>query len=70
MLDQINSTAETLLGLLQDRRTLRVEWYIVILIIIETALSLYELFQSYSIKPENSASGYLSEADYHSSPGY
>jgi len=43
-LDLINSTAETLLGLLQDRRTLRVEWYIVILIVIEIALSLYELF--------------------------
>jgi uncharacterized Rmd1/YagE family protein len=43
-LDLINSTAETLLGLLQDRRTLRVEWYIVILIVIEIALTLYELF--------------------------
>ena len=43
-LDLINSTAETLLGLLQDRRTLRVEWYIVIMIVIEIALTLYELF--------------------------
>jgi uncharacterized Rmd1/YagE family protein len=43
-LDLINSTAETLLGLLQDRRTLRVEWYIVILIVIEIGLTLYELF--------------------------
>jgi uncharacterized Rmd1/YagE family protein len=43
-LDLINSTAETLLGLLQDRRTLRVEWYIVILIVIEICLTLYELF--------------------------
>jgi required for meiotic nuclear division protein 1 len=43
-LDLINSTAGTLLGLLQDRRTLRVEWYIVILIVIEIALTLYELF--------------------------
>jgi uncharacterized Rmd1/YagE family protein len=43
-LDLISSTAETLLGLLQDRHTLRVEWYIVILIVIEIALTLYELF--------------------------
>jgi uncharacterized Rmd1/YagE family protein len=43
-LDLISSTAETLLGLLQDRRTLRVEWYIVILIVVEIALTLYELF--------------------------
>ncbi|MGD2117572.1 MAG: RMD1 family protein [Chromatiales bacterium] len=43
-LDLISSTAETLLGLLQDRRTLRVEWYIVILIVIEIILTLYELF--------------------------
>jgi uncharacterized Rmd1/YagE family protein len=43
-LDLLSNTAETLLGLLQDRRTLRVEWYIVILILIEIMLSLYELF--------------------------
>ncbi len=43
-LDLISGTAETLLGLLQDRRTLRVEWYIVILIVIEIVLTLYELF--------------------------
>ncbi len=40
----ISNTAETLLGLLQDRRTLRVEWYIVILIVVEIVLTLYELF--------------------------
>jgi required for meiotic nuclear division protein 1 len=43
-LELISSTAETLLSLLQDRRTLRVEWYIVILIVIEIFLTLYELF--------------------------
>lgn len=43
-LELISGTAETLLSLLQDRRTLRVEWYIVILIVIEIVLTLYELF--------------------------
>ena len=43
-LELISSTAETLLELLQDRRTLPVEWYIVILIVIEIFLTLYELF--------------------------
>jgi required for meiotic nuclear division protein 1 len=43
-LELISSTAETLLSLLQDRRTLRVEWYIVILIVIEIFLTLYDLF--------------------------
>lgn len=43
-LEVIGDTAETLLGLLQDRHTLRVEWYIVILIVVEILLTLYELF--------------------------
>lgn len=43
-LDLINTTVGTLLELLQDRRTLRVEWYIVILIVVEIILTLYELF--------------------------
>lgn len=43
-LELISGTAETLLSLLQDRRTLRVEWYIVILIVIEIVLTLYDLF--------------------------
>lgn len=38
----ISKTANTLLGILQDRRTLRVEWYIVILIVIEIVISLAE----------------------------
>lgn len=40
----INETAETLLELIQAQRSLRVEWYIVILIVVEIVLTLYELF--------------------------
>ena len=43
-LDLIGDTAQTLLDLLQNRRSLRVEWYIVILIVVEIVLTLYELF--------------------------
>ncbi len=43
-LDVIARTAQTVLELIQNRRTLRVEWYIVILIVVEIILSLYELF--------------------------
>ena len=43
-LDLVSRTAETLLGLLQSERGLRVEWYIVILILIEIVLSLYGMF--------------------------
>lgn len=43
-LDLIARTAETALEVLQDRRTLRVEWYIVILIVLEILLSLYSMF--------------------------
>jgi required for meiotic nuclear division protein 1 len=40
----ISSTSHTLLELLSSRHTLRVEWYIVILIVFEILLSLYEMF--------------------------
>ena len=40
-LDLVSKTAETLLELLQNRRSLRVEWYIVILIVAEIILMLY-----------------------------
>ena len=40
----ISDTAETLLDLHQTRSSLRVEWYIVILIVVEIGLTLYELF--------------------------
>lgn len=43
-LDVISRTAETLLDLLQARSSLRVEWYIVLLIVIEILLTLYEMF--------------------------
>ena len=42
-LDLISRTANTVLDLLQKRRSSRVEWYIVILIILEIALSIYGL---------------------------
>ena len=35
---------ETQLQLLQAKHSLRVEWYIVILIVVEILLTLYELF--------------------------
>ena len=37
-------TAQTVLDLLQHRHSIRVEWYIVILIVVEIFLTLYELF--------------------------
>ena len=40
----ISRTAETVLDLLQTWRALRVEWYIVILIVFEIILTLYEMF--------------------------
>jgi len=43
-LDLISRTASTLLELLEAKRTLHVEWYIVILIVVEILLTLYELF--------------------------
>jgi uncharacterized Rmd1/YagE family protein len=45
-LQLIAHTAETVLDILQARRNLRVEWYIVILIVVEILLSLYEMFYS------------------------
>lgn len=43
-LEVIANTAETYLDLLRSRQSLRVEWYIVILIVVEIVLSLYEMF--------------------------
>jgi uncharacterized Rmd1/YagE family protein len=43
-LDLISRTAQTYLDLIQNRRSLRVEWYIVILILVEIVLILYDLF--------------------------
>lgn len=43
-LDLVAHTAQTYLDLLQNRQSIRLEWYIVVLIAIEIALILYELF--------------------------
>lgn len=43
-LELISRTAVTLLDLLQSNRSLRVEWYIVILIVVEIFLTLYDKF--------------------------
>ncbi len=43
-LDLIARTAQTMLNLVQTKRSLRVEWYIVILIVVEILLSVYQLF--------------------------
>jgi len=43
-LDLITSTASTSLEILQTKRSLRVEWYIVILIVAEILLTLWDMF--------------------------
>jgi required for meiotic nuclear division protein 1 len=43
-LDVVCRTVEPLLGLVQTRSSLRVEWYIVLLIIAEILLTTYPLF--------------------------
>jgi uncharacterized Rmd1/YagE family protein len=43
-LDLVSRTAETALELQHQNTGLRLEWYVVILIVIEVLLSLYELF--------------------------
>jgi uncharacterized Rmd1/YagE family protein len=43
-LQLISQTAETALDLLQHNSTLRVEWYVVILIVAEILLSVYDIF--------------------------
>lgn len=42
-LDIISRTVETLLGLVQQRSTLRVEWYVVLLIVAEIVITAYSL---------------------------
>ena len=44
-LDLIARTAELLLDLLQNRRALRVEWYVVALIIFEILLTLFQIWR-------------------------
>jgi required for meiotic nuclear division protein 1 len=43
-LELVSRTVETALGLIQARRSLRVEWYIVGLIVFEILLTLYQMF--------------------------
>ena len=43
-LDLVAKTSELYLDLIHNRQSLRVEWYIVILILFEIALSLYAMF--------------------------
>lgn len=43
-LQLISTTAETVIELLQHKTSLRVEWYVVILIVVEIVLSLVDLF--------------------------
>jgi uncharacterized Rmd1/YagE family protein len=43
-LNLIARTIQTAIDLIQSRRSLRVEWYIVVLILVEIALTLYEMF--------------------------
>jgi uncharacterized Rmd1/YagE family protein len=43
-LELVSRTVETALGLIQARRSLRVEWYVVILIVFEILLTLYQMF--------------------------
>jgi required for meiotic nuclear division protein 1 len=42
-LDLISRTVETLLGLVQQSRNLRLEWYVVLLIVVEVVLTVYPL---------------------------
>ncbi len=43
-IELISRTAETVLDLLQTQRGLRVEWYIVILIVVEILFTIYDMF--------------------------
>ncbi len=43
-LELISNTAETFLELLHSRQSIRVEWYIVILILVEVVLIIYEIY--------------------------
>jgi len=45
-LNLISDTAHTLLELMSSARSLRLEWYIVILIVVEVLLTVYQLFLS------------------------
>jgi uncharacterized Rmd1/YagE family protein len=42
-LDLVSRTVETLLGLVQQSRNIRLEWYVVILIVVEIVLTVYPM---------------------------
>ena len=48
-LDVISRTLETLVDLSQQRSSLRLEWYVIILIVVEIALSIYSLNSIHSL---------------------
>jgi len=45
-LELVSRTVATLLELIQNKRSLRVEWYIVLLILLEISLTLYDMFSA------------------------
>ncbi len=45
-LNLVSHTAQTVLEVLQSRRTLRLEWYVVILILVETVVSVVQLLMT------------------------
>jgi len=50
-LELIHDTVGTLLELVQDKRSLRLEWYVIILIVIEIVLSAYEIATRHAFVP-------------------
>lgn len=48
-LELISRTAETVLQFMDHRTSLRVEWYVVILIVVEILLSLYEILRQFAL---------------------
>jgi uncharacterized Rmd1/YagE family protein len=46
-LDLVSRTAQTVLELLQARRSFRLEWYVVLLILLEILISLVQIFFSW-----------------------
>lgn len=45
-LELVSRTAQTVLELLQARRSFRLEWYVVLLILLEIIISLFQIFFS------------------------
>jgi uncharacterized Rmd1/YagE family protein len=45
-LDLVSHTAQTVLEVLQNRRSLRLEWYVVLLILVEIFLSVVQILMA------------------------